>query len=511
MHDEPTAVLQQLEKEISGALLTGAQGIRFLWVTLQLESISDTERVKDIDSIRKALTSLPPKLSQSYEVIYKRIQSMGEGPRTVAVQSLQWLSCAKRKLSVSGFFAVFSRSSVNSTTVSARCVLDYCCNLVAIDTLADTFRFAHATVREFLETLADYSVHEASTTVSKRCLSTYLWGEYCEDGLLDYATSYWPAHVEQLSVSCQKSGVQKLVTKFFTEEEHLEDWLEHLDERLIEDGFRWSNSLERKLEACFASPPSVLFTVSCFGLFEVLDSPEVIAMIDVNQNNRHDTSGLYLAARWGHVEVVRKLLHLEADVNAPAYQYGSPLQAASFSGHEEIVKTLLDHGATFSPSEKGEYSSPLYAALANGHESIADILLDGGLKFFTQRQFTDALDTASFKGSTKVVERLLNGTAGGFTPNIRPDPLQVTLFGGKTRQAKRLLQECIDVTEERDTLAMPSLPPSLFINLPLRSYLLMPVQNSTLVDVLGSLCGLPQLPINLRSRGTFLGKVLILT
>ncbi|GLA39989.1 hypothetical protein AnigIFM63309_007593 [Aspergillus niger] len=421
----------------------------FLWVTLQLERICDMERIKDIDSIRQVLTSLPQTLNQSYELLYKRIQDMGEGPRTVALQSLQWLLCAKRKLSVSEFLAAVRKSPVKCNSISARSIIDYCCNLVVIDNVADTFRLAHVTVREFLEENSNDAILEANLIVSRRCLGTFLWGEFSEDGLLHYATRYWPAHVQQLNGSHQRHEIQAVMTEFFTQEEHFEDWIEHLDERPVEEGYRWSNSLERKLEACFASPPSALFTVSCFGLSEVLDFPEVMEMIDVNQTNRHGTSGVYLAARWGHTGVVRKLLQLGADVNGPGYQYGSPLQAAAFSGHEDIVRILLDSGATFSPTEKGEYSSPLHAALANGHDNIAEVLIDSGLQLVTQKQFADALDTASFSGFTNIVQQLLDGKAGSFTPNICPDPLQVALFGGKARHAKRLLQSCTDINEEK--------------------------------------------------------------
>ncbi|KAI3082048.1 hypothetical protein CBS147343_2991 [Aspergillus niger] len=447
IHEEPIPLLQQLEKEIREALVAGAHGM-FLWVTLQLERICDMERIKDIDSIRQVLTSLPQTLNQSYE-LYKRIQDMGEGPRTVALQSLQWLLCAKRKLSVSEFLAAVRKSPVKCNSISARSIIDYCCNLVVIDNVADTFRLAHVTVREFLEKNSNDAILEANLTVSRRCLGTFLWGEFSEDGLLHYATRYWPAHVQQLNGSHQRHEIQAVMTEFFTQEEHFEDWIEHLDERPVEEGYRWSNSLERKLEACFASPPSALFTVSCFGLSEVLDFPEVMEMIDVNQTNRHGTSGVYLAARWGHTGVVRKLLQLGADVNGPGYQYGGPLQAAAFSGHEDIVRALLDSGATFSSTEKGEYSSPLHAALANGHDNIAEILIDSGLQLVTQKQFADALDTASFKGFTNIVQHLLDSKAGSFTPNICPDPLQVALFGGKARQAKRLLQSCTDINEEK--------------------------------------------------------------
>ncbi|BCS16312.1 hypothetical protein ALUC_80519A [Aspergillus luchuensis] len=446
MHEEPIPLLQRLEEEIIDKLVAGAQGM-FLWVRLQLESISDTDRIKDVESIRQAITSFPPTLNKSYEVIYERIQGLGKGPKTVALQSLQWLLCAKRKLSVSEFLAAVSRSPMGSTPISPGLIMDYCCNLVVIDNVADTFRFAHATVREFLESLSDNSILEADSTITQRCLGTYLWGDFSEDGLLQYATQYWPAHVEQLSGSSQRLGIQKPIIEFLTEEEHFEDWIEFLDERPVERGYKWSSALERKLEACLASPPSTLFTVCCFGLSEALECPEIIRIIDVNQTNRHGTSGLYLAARWGYSEVVRKLLQLGADVNGPGYQYGSPLQAASFGGHKDVVKILLDRGVTAPPTEQGEYSSPLQAALASGHDNIAGILIDSGPHLATQIQFNDALETASFKGSTEIVERLLAGKAGSFTPNIRPDPLQVALFGGKARQAKRLLQSCTDVNE----------------------------------------------------------------
>ncbi|KAJ5502226.1 hypothetical protein N7463_005100 [Penicillium fimorum] len=444
MHDESTAALQKLGEDIKKALMTGAQGM-FLWVTLQLESISDTEHVKDIDSIRQVLTSLPPTLGKSYEAIYKRIDSMGESTRRVAIQSFQWLLCAERTLSVSEFVAAMGMSSSQLSHVSARSIRDYCCSLVIIDNEADTFHLAHLTVREFLETLPEFSIDESNATVANRCLRLYL-GDERESDILSYATWHWPAHVEQLSGSPQRAAIKPALLKFFTEEEHFEDWLDDLDELPIEEGPSWSNSLHRKLSASFASPPSALFMISCFGLEEVLESCELARTTDVNQRNRHDTSALYLSARWGHVAVTQILLDLGAAIDAPGSQYGNALQAASFAGQEGILNILLEKGASFFPDEsslagQGEYSSPLQAALANGHDRVAQLLIDRGCKLTIKKQFDDAIDTASSRGNVDIVERLLSGKAGVFTPNIVPDPLQVALFGGKARQAKRLIQE----------------------------------------------------------------------
>ncbi|KAJ9363475.1 hypothetical protein DTO280E4_2457 [Paecilomyces variotii] len=448
MHDETTAALQQLEKDITNVLVTGAQGM-FLWVALQIENIGDTDRIKDIDSIRQALGSLPSALSTSYEAIHRRIQSMSESSRQVAVQCLQWLLYAGRKLSICELVAAVSWPSKSSSRVSPRSIVDYCCNLVVIDNEADTFRLVHLTVREFLENLDCYSIQDANAMMVERCLGTYLAGGWEDDDFLNYATQNWPAHVEQLSGSPQRAAIKTSLTRFFTKEEHFEDWLEILDERPIEEGPRWSKSLERKLEACFSSPPSALFTACCFGIIEVLHCSSVIETLDVNQRNKHNTSGLYLAARWGHADVVRKLIGLGAAVNALGSQYGNALQAASFAGHAEVVKVLLDSGASFSPGDKGEYSSPLQAALANGHNHVAQILIDAGFKPVTREQFNDALEIASFKGNVEMVEHLLCDQASSFEPNIRPDPFQVALFGGRARQVKRLLQVCGDINEEK--------------------------------------------------------------
>lgn len=291
-------------------------------------------------------------------------------------------------------------------------------------------------------------MHENSLTLSQRCLGTYLWEEHDEDDLSDYAIRYWPAHVEELGYSSQRAMIRPTLIEFFTQEEHFEDWLEKLEAQPNDKIPSWNNTLERKLDAVISSPPSPLFTICCFGFIEVLEHPGVGHMLDVNQMNRRDTSGLYLAARRGHMGVVRKLLDLGVDPNAPGYQYGTALQAASFGGHQAIVKLLLDRCASTALTDKGEFSSALQAALANGNNPVAKVLLDAGFHLYTQKQFDDALETATFRGNVEMVEQLLRGGTGTFALSFRPDPLQVALFRGKTRQAKQLLKDCSDINED---------------------------------------------------------------
>ncbi|GJP92387.1 ankyrin repeat-containing domain protein [Aspergillus niger] len=448
LHSEASDKLQQLEKSLRETLNTGAQGM-FLWVSLQLECISDTSRVKDLESIYEALESLPATLGRSYAAIHCRIESMKETAREVARFTFYWLLGAKRMLPIPDFLIAVARSANCLSNLQPRTIIDYCCGLVVIDNETNTFRLAHPTVREYLESLEIYRGKEVSYSIALGCLDAYL-GENCvENEFLKYATNYWPSHVEDLGFAPQRAKVVPSLTEFFTKEEHFDDWLDNFELQQREGGSSWKSTNERKLDASISTPRTPLFLICCFGFVEIFEDDDVVEDLDVNQTNKDGSSGLYLAARGGHIMVVQKLLDMGASIDAPGFKYGDALQAACFEGWTGIVQLLINHGASSSVPRRGEYSSPLQAALASDNKSVAEVLLHAGVKLTTQQQFDDAIETAAFKGNVPIFQRLMAGEAGDFAPKIRPDPLQVALAGGKMRRAKLLLQSCTDINEEK--------------------------------------------------------------
>ncbi|OJJ72655.1 hypothetical protein ASPBRDRAFT_548678 [Aspergillus brasiliensis CBS 101740] len=448
LHSETNARLQQLEKDLKETLITGAQGM-FLWVSLQLECISDTSRVKDLEGIYEALEALPATLGRSYAAILCRIESMKETAREVARFAIYWLLGAKRMLPTPDFLIAVARSARCSSTLHPQTIIDYCCGLVMVDNETDTFRLTHPTVREYLESLETYHVEEVSYIMALGCLNAYL-GENCSGNeFLKYSTKYWPSHVEDIGFAPQRARIVPFLADFFTKEEHFEDWLDNLEQQKRESGSSWNSTVERKLNASISTLRTPLFLICCFGFVEMLENNEVIEDLDVNQLNKDGSSGLYLAARGGHIMVVQKLLDMGANIDAPGYQYGDALRAACFGGWSEIVQLLINHGAACSMPRSGEYSSPLQAALASDKNSTAEVLLNAGVKLTTQQQFDDAIETAAFRGNIPVFQRLMTGEAGDFASQIRPDPLQVALAAGKIRRAKQLLQSCVDINEEK--------------------------------------------------------------
>ena len=87
---------------------------------------------------------------------------------------------------------------------------------------------------------------------------------------------------------------------------------------------------------------------------------------------------VFAAAATGRPEDLRRTLN-EATVNAVAYDGWTPLHLAAFFGHAENVCLLLDAGAdVHAVSHNGLKNTPLHAATAGRHTEVALALVRAG-------------------------------------------------------------------------------------------------------------------------------------
>ena len=123
-----------------------------------------------------------------------------------------------------------------------------------------------------------------------------------------------------------------------------------------------------------------------------------------------------MAAVKGNVQRVRELLAEDPSLANRLSEYssyylggGAPLKNAAATGHIEIVKLLLEHGADANLPEPGiaPRGHALYSAVYNGHYDIAKLLLERGAHPNVEVESSaDTLSIALMRGEQPIIDLL---------------------------------------------------------------------------------------------------------
>jgi ankyrin repeat protein len=121
---------------------------------------------------------------------------------------------------------------------------------------------------------------------------------------------------------------------------------------------------------------------------------------------------LHVAASFGQLDIVKRLIEMGADLNAyGGIAGGGPLHLAASDGHLNVVEYLLSRGAALDVSEPER--NPLFGAIYGGHTAVAKLLIESGID--TKIRYSgesmkdmDALAFAREWGRTDIVELLAN-------------------------------------------------------------------------------------------------------
>ena len=133
-----------------------------------------------------------------------------------------------------------------------------------------------------------------------------------------------------------------------------------------------------------------------------------------------DLIPLSLAARAGHIDVVRLLLSHGAP-SVPNTNGEYPIHLAAQEGHAEIVRILASHEGWDLPDKYNEWT-PLFHAARFGHDTCLRVLLDNGSRIDRfDEAGNSALYYAAWYGHRPCVALLLEAAA-----NITPGPTPIT-------------------------------------------------------------------------------------
>lgn len=121
--------------------------------------------------------------------------------------------------------------------------------------------------------------------------------------------------------------------------------------------------------------------------------------------------GLRAACRQGMIDIVQLLLDNGGDVNENHSSdrscfATSPVEQATWTGQEEVLRLLLARGANPYGRDSGSWS--MYAAVWGGHIGTARILLDAGVQLEPRRWMTVLVIAAQRVGSAELARLLLD-------------------------------------------------------------------------------------------------------
>jgi ankyrin repeat protein len=391
---------------------------RFRWVSLQIQTLCDWRRIKTEEQINQELGRLPKTLEESYDAIYQTISDSGPENRTLAEKVMKWLICAQRSLYSHELIAAISVDSEGRRlSLSNDVLLDICCNMVVLDSEQNVFRFAHLSVREYLEGRRDYTLFATHSLAFERCLDVLTFeliltpteSTVKQNSIFqEYANLYWPVHCQTVESNHLVEGLRQKLRQFLFQgcnAGHLfTKWVSAASEL---SKSLWNNPLKHMLTAASSSPPTPIFLACSFGLVSIMDDLGTFKNIDWNQRNAENSTGLHLASENGHKAVVRLLLEAKADVNVKNSDRETALYRAVRNGHAAVVKLLLEAKADINVRNIFG-ATVLHWAAGDGHETIVKLLLEAKADVNVKdREGATVLHWAAENGHEAVVKLLL--------------------------------------------------------------------------------------------------------
>jgi hypothetical protein len=384
---------------------------RFMWVDLQIKHLC---AMKIDYEVEEELGKLPDDLATTYDHIYRRIQDdVCSAP--LALNALMWILAAERPLSpgewAGGVSWALPRPDGKSSKLKTPVLLDVCQNLVVHDGQRNVMRFAHLSVREFLEAKA--LDQQAAEMAASACLTTLQQPHTLNAQPIAptdftpfhrYSIRYWPEHVLRCDDNDHTHQLSSTLSAFMGSYVRPADGYIQWFNAAASINVGFGDTINRLR----STPPNPLVAAAYFGFQKVCSHLWEQNTFDPNFTNDAQETLLYLASSKEHIATVRLLLQNGADANHPTHRGGkAPLLAAIQEHYSKVLDLLLDAGAKFNSAK---YGSIVLAGASFGNGAVMQVLLQRDATI----EITEAIVTAAaenWDSGKEVMELLLQRDA----------------------------------------------------------------------------------------------------
>ncbi|KAJ7336844.1 hypothetical protein DFH08DRAFT_749106, partial [Mycena albidolilacea] len=348
-----------LEREIHSNITHSVDGM-FLLAKLHMDSLASKKNVKEIQG---ALEALSASIDDSYKNAMEWIEEQDEEKRQIAYSTLTWVANAKRPLTIGELQTALAvepgAKSLNEDNIlKIEVILGTCAGLVLVDEQLSVVRLVHDTAQQYLDSVQAQKFPNAQIEIARSLLTYMTFNEFQS---LEHSEILWSDDSPPLfnySQYClahaagpHEGELRYMILQFL-------DWavLQTESLRVLWNSPPWDSW---QFEDCPAEP-SVLWFAAAANLVETVKF--LLAVLPVQQAHSPE---LAAASYYGHLEMVKLLVQHGADVNAVDESSGSPLEAAAYGGHIDVVQFLIEVGAHIN-IRSSCHISPLHTASLNG-------------------------------------------------------------------------------------------------------------------------------------------------
>ena len=120
--------------------------------------------------VKKRLGTLPADLRDLYEDVYTQKMSLCAEEGLITRTAFRLLLCAQEPLPTGDFITALSAANQENSDISRDDLLDLCFNFLSLDVELDVFRFAHLSVREYLESKSECEPSRNHALMAECCV-----------------------------------------------------------------------------------------------------------------------------------------------------------------------------------------------------------------------------------------------------------------------------------------------------------------------------------------------------